>query len=158
MNELNLKVTVPNELAGELFQKGLAAILDRCTVSVMGAETVTTKPQPIVIPEPEGTETPRVRKKLIKFICPDCGKLNFAVVEEENRMYSMTCRGCRQEFEFTNMDLMRVEYTCAGCGEYRYYFTPFMEGMEVKTDECKCGHKTKMKYNAAMGGFCVVEG
>lgn len=62
MNELNLKVTVPNELVGELFQNGLSSVIDRCTVEVMGVEMVATKPQPIVIPEPEGTETPRARK------------------------------------------------------------------------------------------------
>lgn len=154
-NELNLKVTVPAELVGKLFQTGLASVIDSCTVSVMGEQPeVTTKPQPIVLTEPNV----RVKRKLIKFICPDCGKFNFAMIDENNEMYSMTCRECKQDYNFTNMDLIKVEYTCARCGESRYYYTPFMEGMEVTKDDCKCGHKTTMKYNAALGGFCVVEG
>lgn len=156
MNELNLKVTVPAELVGKLLQNGLASVIDSCTVSVMGEQPeVTTKPQPIVLPDPE---VPRPKKKLIKFICPECQRMNFAMVEEENKKYSMSCRGCKTDYDFTNRDLVRVEYECAECGEERYYFTPYMEGMEVTKDECKCGHKTNLKYNAAFGEFYAVEG
>lgn len=157
MNELNLKVTVPNELVGELFQNGLSSVIDRCTVEVMGVEMVATKPQPIVTTEPEKSETPRVRKKMIKFVCPDCGRFNYAVVEENNKKYHMTCYGCRVDYEFTNMDLVRAEYRCTDCDSENWFFTPYIEGMEVKEDTCRCGKKTKLKYDVNNGGFCEVE-
>ena len=153
MGELNLKVTVPNELAGELFQKGLASVIDRCTVSVMAVEEKQSNLKWIDAEKAEGTEEPRARKKLIKFVCPDCGKFNFAVVEEANKKYEMTCYGCKREYTFTNMELIKAGYTCCECDSQNYFFTPYIEDMEVKEDRCKCGHNTRLRYSTATGCF-----
>ncbi|MBQ2431712.1 MAG: hypothetical protein IIV02_00605 [Peptococcaceae bacterium] len=150
MSDLNLKVTVPNELAGELFQKGLASVIDRCTVSVMGAEE---KPSGLKWIESEKAEETRAKRKLIKFVCPDCGRFNFAVVEESNKKYEMTCYGCKREYTFTNMELIKAGYTCSECESQNYFFTPYIEDMEVKEDHCKCGHNTRLRYSVAKGCF-----
>jgi ribosomal protein L33 len=155
MSELNQKVTVPADLIGKLFQKGLASIIKDCTVSVMEeAKCINDKPKG---EKPtERPEEPRVMRKLIKFICPECGEFNWTMVEKTDKTYKMTCRGCRQDFEFYEMDLVKAEYRCTSCDRSNYFYTPYIEGMEVKTDECKCGHKTAMTFDHNSGLF--VEG
>ena len=152
MNELNLKVTVPNEFVGKLFKDGLASVIDNCVVSVMATEEKHVELKWIDTEKDDKPEQ-RTRKKLIKFVCPDCGKFNFAVVEEENKKYEMTCYGCRREYTFTNMELIKAGYICKGCESQNYFFTPYIEDMEVKEDHCKCGHNTRLRYNVAMGCF-----
>lgn len=151
MSELNLKVTVPADLIGKLFQNGLASVIDSCIVSVMD-----TKEEPKVEKQPEKTDEPRVPRKLIKFICPECGRFNWALVDREGKSYNMTCRGCKEDYIFAEMDLVKAEYRCSECDNNNYYFTPYIEGMEVKTDECKCGHKTAMRFDHNSGIFTEV--
>ena len=152
MNELNLKVTVPADLIGKLFQNGLASVIDSCTVSVMGTESkFELKEEPK--PEPKTETGVRVPRKFIKFICPECGKLNYAMVYKENNCYKMQCRGCKHDYEFFEMDLIKAEYRCSECESENYFFTPYIEDMEVKTDTCKCGHETRLKYSPDAGIF-----
>lgn len=152
MNELNLKVTVPADLIGKLFQNGLASVLESCIVAVMDG----TPERKVERKEEPKEELKWIAKKLIKFVCPECGRFNWALVEKTDKTYKMTCRGCRQDFEFHEMDLVKAEYRCSECDNNNYYFTPYIEGMEVKTDECKCGHKTAMAFDHNSGLFVEV--
>ena len=153
--DMILKVIVPAELIGKCLQGGVASVLDSCVVSVFDTEPMTdTTPKPVVLSE---QDKPRTKRRMIKFICPDCGKLNFAMVEQDNKKYKMSCIGCKLDYEFTDMDLVRVEYTCPACTEDRFFFTPYMEGMGANEDRCKCGNTVKLKLDMRSGEYYVAD-
>lgn len=160
-NGLELLVKVPADCVGELFAKGLESVIARCTIEVpqKGNEGGhKDKPSAPTNQNTGTTVTPGYTpKKLIKYICPTCGALNYAVVERDAGAYKMRCVGCREESIFREPELKKVEYVCTGCEKDCIYFTPDIEDMTVRTNQCKCGTYQEVSYSVAEGKFIAKE-
>lgn len=152
MNEMILKVTVPKELVGQCFQHGLADMLDRCTIEVESAEHSDCCKSPSDKNKTASTDKLAPRK-FIKFHCAECKRRNFAQIEETDKMYNMTCLECGTDYSFSNMELIKGGWDCDECNRSNYYFTPYIEGMEIQVDECKCRNKCVMVFDKSAGMF-----
>lgn len=174
-NDLILMVKVPSERVQDLLTKGIASVIDDCIVSIpqkenMGGQEVEIEINPDAAATPrflpidedvakikllsstkEPSKEPRKIKKLIKFVCPECNSINFAVIEREGDAYNITCRDCKTKYSFRERELSKAEYTCDGCGRKNVYFTPEIEDMALLVDRCPCGNKTKLSYSVADG-------
>jgi len=114
---------------------------------------------PVIVKEPGKEDvTAKEPRKLIKFFCMDCGKINFALVWRENGVYHMECRECKQTYDFREADLTKAEYDCQECGKHNYYFTPEIENMGVSKDRCKCGNETQLFYSVTTESYISVVG
>ena len=181
MKDLELLVKVPADCISDLLTKGLESVISRCSIEFM-AQTAS-QPEPKAEPESKSNSLDkaidrnpmfkelrfvenekqearekRVVKKLIKFVCMDCGEYNFAFIERENDVYKITCRGCRNEYEFRERELLKAEYVCEECGRENVYFTSDIENLDPDKDRCVCGHETKMRYNHGTGKFVSAQG
>ena len=170
---LKLTVIVPEEHIKRLFMLGLPAVLTHCKVELSGEPVHWPYMPEINIPaekmdaltpvivnyaEKEDIKEPeREPRKLIKFSCMECGRINAALIERENNVYHITCRGCNYEYDFREADLTKAAYTCNECGKPNFYYTPEIENMGVTTDRCKCGNETKLSYSPSGGIYIAVE-
>lgn len=149
MNEMILKVTVPENLVGQCFQHGLADMLDRCKIEVMEtAHGGCCKSE-----EKNATQEKVAPRKFIKFNCAECNRRNFANIDEVDKKYNIKCLECSTEYSFSNMELVKSGWDCNDCGRSNYYFTPYIEGMEIQVDECKCRNKCIMAFDNSAGMF-----
>lgn len=167
---LELVVVVPAEKVQELFAKGLAAVLTDCSIRL--PQTVSDEVQaeemtepvmvgglPLRFVEKEKQEArERSFKKLIKFICPDCGTTNYAVVDRENGVYKMNCISCGEDYSFEDDGLTKAEYVCPDCGRNCVYYTPDKSGMVVTKNKCKCGCYTALSYSQERKRYVLVAG
>jgi hypothetical protein len=89
------------------------------------------------------------KQRMIKFRCPECGKINYKMCKGAG---DITCFGCGKEYNFDINELSKVLLKCPECGEEQYFWIPEREGMAFASSACrKCGHYMTFSYSATRG-------
>lgn len=162
--DLVYQVIVPAHLAGKMAQKGMGDILEKCVVQFVGfrgdyldykSQEPAEQPQEVEevnpqTPPPEEKAAPETTpgpKRMIKFRCPECGRLNPKMCT--GQIYDIECFGCGKHFTFELQYLTKVQYNCEECGKLAWFWMPDIEGMSLNRDKCwDCGHETALAYNS----------
>lgn len=136
---LEVLVCVPDDMVGTLLSKGIESVISQCEIRLLTEKKEDTpqpkksKNNPITIEAARKNED----RKLIKYKCPECGKINYKVVSRNVRgSFDLPCISCEGMYSWRDDDLVRIEYECDDCGQRNYFYAPEDETLRPEYNVC----------------------
>lgn len=178
MPDVVAEVKIPGYLVGKALKNGIRSVLKDCDVKFVSfrkpetvfEDTAQDEQTPAKEDRPEtaaaivistelseAAEQPEKvehqawdgKRRMVKFRCPECGRLNFKVCEDSG---DFICYGCGQKYNFSPDELSKVVLTCPECSGTQYFWMPEREGMAVSADTCRnCGYEIAFSYSSEKG-------
>ena len=174
MPDVVTEVKIPGYLVGKALKSGMGSVLSECDVKFVSfrksetvredieqeeqahakedrsetvAAIVTSTEASEAVEQPEKVEHQAWdgKRRMVKFRCPECGRLNFKVCEDSGEF---VCYGCGQKYNFSSDELSKVVLNCPECSGTQYFWMPEREGMALSSDTCRnCGHDIAFSYS-----------
>lgn len=161
ISDVIAEVKIPGYLVGKALKNGISSVLDECSIKFVSLRNPEAA-QNALIPDEETGSTEQLKetaeqqdwegkRRLVKFRCPECGRLNFKICEGSG---AFVCHGCGRKDNFGIDELSRVTLTCPECNEYQYFWMPEREGMALNSIACKkCECDIAFSYSNEEGQY-----